>query len=250
MFRIILNIETKKQYWHIAGSLAWPTDTAPGFGLIIGVVKEENLEPTFFCLEEIEEIRPRKLLMECANIREKWGFWEDAGLLRLWMGDYNRFGGLVGDVNEELKKKYGNGENGLSLTIYSDLKDSNAAETFLNQVRDCLAPESKNLLLGDCIKLRNYILNLPKDITMKKAVEKFPALLALGYVVDGLSQIKSWLVRPTSQRTRPTVQDEYENYLTHEARQQEEFYGVEDDYDYGELEPVYGEMKNTIPGED
>ena len=79
--------ETGALYWHIAGAIGWPGNGAPGFAVIVGVEKRDELQPVYQALEEVEAPTPTELLERCLELRDKYGFQEHSDLLQFWYGD-------------------------------------------------------------------------------------------------------------------------------------------------------------------
>jgi len=184
------NEETDDRYYHIAGSIGWPSKK-PGFGLILAVEKTDSKRPPFRVLEEHEDQDIERLMRWCLQIRQKYGF-KRAGLMEFWYGDCQRFNTIVSNFNEKQNRaeKYG-----LFITPPYDFELSNSFEIYLNQIRTCLSTDqsgTKRLYLGEAKGLVNHIKNLPPDILTKGKIQDYPAIAALGFVIHTLTVSKPW----------------------------------------------------------
>jgi hypothetical protein len=190
------NIETGEDYFDIAGAVAWPGENLAGFAVIVAAVNMREKEPALMVLAEIEEKSIEDLISACVEIRERYGYPE---LLDMWYGDYLRFSSLIGDINTRFEKQSGKGK-GFYITQPDDFEVPNNFEIYLHRIRSCLkAPDSggKQLILGNCNRLRNYLQNLPPDAVKNGSIEEYPAVASLGFAVHTLPKFlnlcpKSW----------------------------------------------------------
>ena len=69
------NTETNQEYYAIVGSIAFSVGLNPGFGLVIGVIREpDEKAPLLQVLAEIEEQDLVSRLTACEKIRYRWGY--------------------------------------------------------------------------------------------------------------------------------------------------------------------------------
>ena len=240
------NIETGMEYCHIAGGIGWPGQ-APGFIVILAVIKPEGKNPSFHVLEEEEIGSINGLLTACLQLREKYGFGKGSALFDFWYGENERFDAIVNDFNQDLTVKDDTAQGIYLVPPYGHQK-SNAFEIWVNSIRGCLKRDASNkpeLYLGDCTKLRNYLQSSPFDVAVKGAIEDYPALAALGGVMHSLMMLRPWLEFARPERTVPTVHDPIQNLQEQNERA---LWEVENEsYDYGDMDEYDdGELVSTI----
>jgi hypothetical protein len=189
------NTETKEEYYHIAGGIAWPGIESPGYVLIIGVTVEMENDreiPVLFCLEEAEDRCVDGLLGQCLNLRERYGY--DQGLLGYWYGDYERLQSLVGRFNQGLPDET-NHANGVYLSHPSDFEKSNHLEIYLDEIRSVLTPResgAKSLFIGNCNRLQNALRSVLQNAAKRYSDDDCPPVACLGYVVHSLLASMPW----------------------------------------------------------
>ncbi len=198
------NTETGEQFYDVAGAIAWPAGDRPGFAVVVGVVKgEDPQEPVLRVLDEIEAVSVEELLKEGANLRVKWGF---PDLLRIWLGDHERFAPIVHGYNSRKKTK----EYFIVSPPY-DFEKPNRGEIYLQRVFELLRPREsgkKRLFLGGCNKLRGYLMDLPHDTAQIGQIDRCPAVAALGYAVHTMLVYRPWLRFLEPQKLVSTVPDD------------------------------------------
>lgn len=192
--------QTGECFFAIAGGLAFPARPAPGFGVIVGVVKGESDRPILKVLDEFEESDLETLLAVAEQRRHKWGF---PHTLSAYCGDPERFLEAFYTFNEKL----GDGKDkpaGFYLAHPEGFEDPRRTEIYLEQIYGLLRPSpngTKRLYLGECKLLRAHLQNLPVGIT---AIEDHPAVAALGYAVHTLASGRLWLTFTQPEKTIPT----------------------------------------------
>ena len=198
------NTETGEEFFDIVGALAWPAGDKPGFAVVVGVVKGgDPQEPALKTLDEIESPSVEGLLKECVELRTKWGF---PGLLKVWLGDYERFAPIITDFNASRRS-----ENFLIVTAAYDFEKPNRGEIYLQRISELLKPGDsgkKRLHIGGCNKLRGNINDFPHGTAEITQVERWPALAALGYAVHTMLVYKPWLRSLKQQELVGTVPDD------------------------------------------
>lgn len=166
------NIETGRDYWHIAGGIGWPGGGRPGFGIIVGVEKSNDEKPAIYVLAETECQDVGELICRCVSLGKKFGRGICAGVDLFW-GDWMRFSSFVTDYNrgkEQFEK--------LNIANPIGFELPNRFEIYAQRIRAGLGQE-KRLFLGECKKLRAYIQNLPPEATETDS----PAVFCLGGVM-------------------------------------------------------------------
>lgn len=222
----------------MAGGIGWPRDPKekPGFAVVVAVDKITNEKPSIRCLEEAENPRIEGLLEKCVNLQMKYGHKECPDLFRIWYSaDPERTDTFVNLFNQKSPKDSGR--------VYPvgahDSERENAFERYASQVWRWLTVDSvtgkKELYLGPCNNLRNYIQNTPSDATAKGSVRDYPALAALGGVVHTLMMLRPWLKFVESERTVPTIKDPLARLEDDHEKAYFEIYGDQDEDDTGDL---------------
>jgi hypothetical protein len=195
------NKETGEEYYAIAGGLAFPARPAPGFGVIVGAVKGDDIDqPILKTLDDFEGHGLEDLLTTAEQRRHKWGY---PDTLLYYYGDPERFLESIYAFNERLGDGKGT-RTDLFLGHPADFGDPHRTEIFLEQIYSLLRPSTsgtKRLFLGECKLLRAHLQNIPVGIT---AIEESPAVAALGYAVHSLMTMRPWLVFTHPERTIPT----------------------------------------------
>jgi hypothetical protein len=227
------NLEAGQDYFDIAGAIAWPGENLAGFAVIVAAVKTDEKESALMVLAEIEEKSIEELINACVEIRWRYGYPE---LLDLWYGDYLRFCSLIGDINVQIEKKHGKGK-GFYITQPDDFEAPNNFEIYLHRIRSCLkAPDSggKQLILGNCNRLRNHLQNLPPDAIANGSIEEYPVVASLGFVVHTLMAQRPWIKHAESEKLVHTKKDDYETFAVREQLDVQRDLGVDDFSDSGE----------------
>jgi len=175
--------ESNEQFSHIAGGIAWPgeiTETGigvPGFAVIVGVVKSDFDMPVIRVLEEVEENSIDRLLQECIQLREKYGFGEFPGILSYWYGDHEKFVSFLNELNLKARTE---DVAGLYVSPPADFDQPNAFEIYIRRLQQYIeAGKIQNL--GKA--LRHYL---------RASTIDSPAVLALSYTVHSLMIQKPW----------------------------------------------------------
>lgn len=200
------NTETGQEFYAIAGSIAFPAGPNPGFGLVIGAIKEPKHEkaPCLQVLAEIEEQDLVSLLTSCEQIRYRWGYPHQ---LKFFIGDAGMYLQAIADFNDLIDTKPEIRE-GIYLSHPSDFEYARRDALYLQTVTQLLsatADGNKRLLIGDNRHLRTHLQNIPPDI---RKVEDIPALAALSYACHTLLATSPWLVFTEPQRFVPTIQED------------------------------------------
>jgi hypothetical protein len=237
------NIEIGEDYFDIAGAVAWPGDNLAGFAVIVAAVKRDEKEPALKVLAEIEEKSIEDLVSACVEIRGRYGYPE---VLDLWYGDYLRFSSLIGDINVRFEKQQGKGK-GFYITQPDDFEAPNNFEIYLHRIRACLKAQdsgNKQLILGNCNKLRNHLQNLPPDAITNGSVEQYPAVASLGFAAHTLVAQRPWIKHAESETLVHTQKDDYEIFAVREQVDAQRYLGVDDFSDTDEDDS--GDLLKTI----
>ena len=230
---------TGEEYSFITGASAWPDKAAPGFIVILVVLKSTNHKPTFSVVEEFETDNISVLLRKCVELRDKWGYWEGPRLFRPWHCDSEKYIQLLTDFNISINKK-DDFEHGFYPAPPTVLEDPNCFNIIVRQIYAVLDAKNKSLMLDDANLLRNHVLNLRKNDPKTWKTEKHPAIMALGMAIHVLLEQQPWLDDGEIPQTVPT---DLEEVAEHEERITNRYFG-QDEYDFeadGEYEYEYEE---------
>lgn len=202
------NTESGEEYYYIIGSIAFPVGNAPGFAVVIGVLKEAEHDeaPRIVVLEEIEEKDLVTLLTRCEKIRWKWGY---PHLLSYWVGDAEHFRQAIATFNSDIEDTPINRHQGIYLIQPSDFEQSRRDSLYLQTIRHLLSlgPDGcKRLLIGNNPKLRAHLQNVPPDLGH---VEDIPALASLAYACHTILASSPWLEFTKPELFFPTIQDQF-----------------------------------------
>ena len=180
-------------------------------------------------------------------MRQKYGYGQGSDLFHVWYGEHERFATFVSDFNHQLELNEQKVE-GIYLSPPHDYDKQNAFEIYLNRVRASLTRDAvgkKVLYLGNCVKLRNHIQNLPHDSAVKGSIEDYPAITALGGTIHSLMILRPWMQFLDREKTVPTMRDDYTDFAHQEHEQvMRDFFG---EANYGDMEEYdTGELVSTI----
>jgi hypothetical protein len=184
------HIETKEEYVHLDGAVAWPGKDSPGFILVVGV-QMDGKQPLVKCLEEAEDSEVDGILSKCLTLREKYGFHlSDRFLFHPWWG-IQSFPSLVNRFNERIMKERGEGVYFIDPSDFK--KGGKYFELYSLGLKE--ASRSKMISLEDCNRLRNAINSFPVDAAQRFTEDDCPPVFALGLLVHSLLATKPWLNR-------------------------------------------------------
>jgi hypothetical protein len=240
-----LNLENGNEYYAIAGSIAFPIGKMPGFGTIVGVLKETEHKkaPHLQVLEEIEEPTLVGLLSSCEQARWKWGY---PSQLDLWIGDAEHFMQAIAEFNDDIESMPDDRYQGLYISPPSDFEETRRDELYLQTVRQLLSPGPcgvKRLIVGSNPKLRAYLQNVPPDLGH---VEDVPALAALAYAAHTILATMPWLQFTQPERFEPTIKEDGYAQLSMLPWEDEHFQWDELDSDLDGNPLDDGELTGTI----
>ncbi|MFZ2398295.1 MAG: hypothetical protein WAW31_06475 [Smithella sp.] len=214
---IYRQIETGKEYLHLAGSIFWPGKINPGFILVMGV-RAESDQIIYECLDEDSDKAIDNLLRKCITLRDRYGFRQTDKLFRYWYGDPNRFSTLLNQFNQRLRDKEVV-QDGIYLSPPMDFEKENHFELYLCQMQSALMPNNtgrKSLYLGSCHSLRNAIQNLPTDAATRFTEDDCPAIAAAGSLIHSLSATTPWTYLANEPIIIHNDFDDFEEYVLHE----------------------------------
>ncbi len=205
------NIETGQLYYSLFGCIGWPSevtdksDGLPGYVAIVGVVRPDEkldhsnpIDAKFQLLAEAENKDVPLLLKECLSLREEYGFGVHRDLLRVWLGDPDRFLTTLALANERLIAQ--DGERAAILVGPPD--DFYVQKIFDNYVRDLksvLIKETKRFYLGYNFILQN---KLRDGVSMLD-----PCIVATGGLIHSLLCRCMWM--DSQGETAFTVEEEW-----------------------------------------
>jgi hypothetical protein len=177
------HIETKKEYSHLIGGIAWPVmGSQKGCVLIVAATREDT--PIFVVIDEILSDTPRELLRACVQLREKYGFKNCRKLFNLWIGE-DRFQAQRNDVNRELES-----QKHIHLTPPPDFDKQNSDEIYIEQIRSVTAD-------GRLIIPSGMVLDSMKAMTLLDAsipLANTPVAACIGYILHEMLTRKPWHV--------------------------------------------------------
>lgn len=245
------NIKTGEEYLALCSGFGWPGQRY-GFALVLAALenKKDKSKPIFKVLEEIEEKDVFDLLYKAHGLKKKYGE-KCLEIPFMVYGDPFHTGNKFIEKFNDRIRAAGKKEFFYLTTqaIHSaDAKEPDRFQFFCNMIYTL--GKASRIKLKPHPRIEAYINLLGDDRVHKATASEYPAIFALGSALLALYVYKPYMegIEPPG-KVFSTIRDEYEDYIAHETRQQEEFYGIEDDFDYGEIERVE-ECKNTIPGED
>jgi len=245
------NVKTGEEYLALCLGFGWPGERY-GFALVLAALenKKDKNRPIFKVLEEIEKKDVFDLLYEAHGLKKKYG----EKCLEI---PFQCYGDQLHTSNKFIEKfndmfRVAGKKEFFYLTTHSihsaDAKEPDRFQFFCNMIYTL--GKAGRIKLKPHPRIEAYINLLGDDRVHKATAKEYPAIFALGSALLALYVYKPYLegIEPPG-KTFSTIRNEFEDYIIQETIQQEKFYGIEDDFDYGEIERVE-ECKPTIPGED
>lgn len=170
------NTETGQLYYDLYACLGWPTevtdytDGMPGYVSIVGVVRPKvahdvptnPLNANFQLLEEFESKDVPTLLNECIRLREEYGFGIQKNLLRMWIGDPERFFTPLAICNERLIEEGGE-RAAILMCPPDDLYTKMIFDNYVRALRSVLLPKKERFYFGYNDILQNRLREFKKD---------------------------------------------------------------------------------------
>jgi len=184
------NLENGDKYARLAGGIAWPGLSSPGFIVVVGVrwPVDEIQGPIFVALDEIENTDVRGLLKSCMALEQKYSHTWD-----LWYGCSSH--GNMRFVYEYNSSQQAAGKKGVIITDSFGIGEPNHFEVLIRTIHELLQTGddgSKGMIIGSCKALRGHLTNLPPEALFKGSAELYPAVAALGHVVCSLKAYRPW----------------------------------------------------------
>lgn len=168
--------KTGQLYYDLYACIGWPsevtdsTDGLPGYVAIVGVVRSTGAHPestnplnaNFQLLAEAESKDVPTLLRECLRLREEYGFGIQRNLLRVWIGDPERFFTPLAICNEKLIEEGGE-RAAILITPPDDLYTQKIFDNYVRALRSTLLAESRRFYFGHNDILQNRLREFKKD---------------------------------------------------------------------------------------
>ena len=206
------NIETGQLYYDLFACIGWPsevtdsTDGLPGYVAVVGVVRPtgshtertDPLNANFQLLAEAESKDVPTLLRECCRLRKEYGFGVQKNLLRVWLGDPERFFTPLALCNERLIEEGGE-RAAILITPPDDLYTQKIFDNYVRALRSTLLEDSRRFYFGYNDILQNRLREFKKDD---------PAVFAAGGLVYTLLCRCRWM--DAQGENAFTVEDENE----------------------------------------
>jgi len=191
------NIETGQLFYSIYACLGWPTEVTdstnglPGYIAIVGVVRQNDsitnppnpLNANFQLLDEAESKDVPTLLRECVRLREEYGFGVHKNLLRVWLGDPDRFFTPLALCNEALISEGGE-RAAILISPPDDLYTLKIFDNYVRALRSTLLKDSQRFFFGHNYILQNRLREFKKDD---------PCVFAVGGLVFSLLNRVRWM---------------------------------------------------------
>lgn len=204
------NTETGQLYYDLYACIGWPsevtdsTDGLPGYVAIVGMIRPtrtsaDSNDPTnanFQLLDEFESKDVPTLLRECVRLREEYGFGVHRDLLRVWIGDPERFFTPLAICNEKLIGEGGE-RAAILITPSDDLYAQKIFDSYVRALRSTLLSETRRFFFGYNDILQNRLREFTKDD---------PCIFAVGGLVYTLLCRCRWM--DARGETVFTVEDE------------------------------------------
>jgi len=137
------------------------------------------------------------LLDSCLEMREKYGYGCQPDLLRVWLGDAERFLTSLALYNERLLRKYNNGNHALLVSPPDDFYTPSVFDQYVRSLRASLLPGKIRFYFGGNDILRNRLREFRSDD---------PAVMAIGGLVHSLLNRCMWMKQ--SEKTMFTVNED------------------------------------------
>jgi len=191
------NIETGQLYYDLYACLGWPTevtdstDGMPGYIAIVGVVRANDsitnppnpLNANFQLLDEAESKDVPTLLRECVRLRKEYGFGVHKNLLRVWLGDPDRFFTPLALCNEALAV-VGGERAAILISPPDDFYAQKIFDSYVRALRSTLLKDSQSFFFGHNYILQNRLREFKKDD---------PCVFAVGGLVFSLLNRVRWM---------------------------------------------------------
>jgi len=191
------NIETGQLYYDLYACLGWPTEVTdstnglPGYIAIVGVVRQNDLitnppnplNANFQLLDEAESKDVPTLLRECVRLREEYGFGIHKNLLRVWLGDPDRFFTPLALCNEALIV-VGGERAAILISPPDDLYTQKIFDSYVRALRSTLLKDTQRFFFGHNYILQNRLKEIKKDD---------PCIFAVGGLVFSLLNRVRWM---------------------------------------------------------
>jgi hypothetical protein len=169
------NTETGQLYYSLYAAIGWPsevtdsTDGQPGYAAVVGVVRPNKdldstnpLNANFQLLAEAESKDVPTLLRECCRLRKEYGFGVQRNLLRVWIGDPERFFTPLAICNEKLIEDGGE-RAAILITPPDDLYTQKIFDNYVRALRSTLLEDSRRFYFGHNDILQNRLREFKKD---------------------------------------------------------------------------------------
>ncbi|MBE9570741.1 MAG: hypothetical protein IMF11_08940 [Proteobacteria bacterium] len=205
------NTKTGQLYYDLYACIGWPgevtdsTDGLPGYAAIVGVVRPTDsldipnpLNANFQLLAEVESKDVSILLKKCVKLREDYGFGIHKNLLRVWLGDPDRFFTPLALCNEGLVEEGGD-RAAIMVSPPDDFYAQKIFDSYVRALRSTLLEETMRFYFGYNDILQNRLREFKRDD---------PTVFAVGGLVYSLLCRCRWM--DVQGETAFNVEDENE----------------------------------------
>lgn len=187
------NIETGQLYYDIYACLAWPSevtdssDGLPGYAAIVGVVRPKKdvrnaKGANFQLLAEAQDRDVPSLIGKCLKLRDEYGFGITRQMLRVWIGDPDRFLTTLALMNEVLVE---NGDvHAVLVSPPDDFYVPKIFDIYVRAMRSVLLENTRRFYFGHNDILQNRLREFNKND---------PCVLAMGGLVHSLLCRCTWM---------------------------------------------------------
>lgn len=188
------------EYTHIAGAIAMPTFSQPGYLLSIGIRRSDDV---IECLDEYESDNEYKIIERARKIQSEYGV-DDM----IWYGNPVALMPLVGDIQDD--------KNRVQIAHPVDYEHDDAFQLYVSRLRVALAAGHKTLIIGDCQHLRNALTAFTTD---KARMDHHPVITAAGGLVHTMQMLRPWEQATEKTELIPTTTEDIAAYASeHETK--------------------------------
>lgn len=169
-----------REYRRIIGGIAWPYGIKPGFSVVIGEDRYEDItrkKRHYHLLAEDENTDSMGLLKKCLELQGQY-------LVNSWYG--NTQNEPMMEFAFEINKKRDKGIKGLYISDAPHIGDPHAFEFYVDITKQRMMGKYKSLHLMEESRLPSYLMELKSHQLSKVKAETFPAIASFGYAVSAL----------------------------------------------------------------
>jgi hypothetical protein len=191
---VFWDMEAAERYCDIVGGIAYPSVSAPGVVIVIGIVLSKGL-PIFKVLEAAEESEVFALFQTLLQLRMIYGFGKDARILPMWIGDPDKFQPLVSRTSVKLEEKHGEGQ-GLYIKPPVDFGEKHSFPLYIRQLFRSRNLQLRNpawLDLNGHQNISTYAQAIRQSDAENGKYDDFPMVGLLGGMMHTILTQRPWL---------------------------------------------------------